>query len=223
VSDLPGSFLALSIWILGSFVLRWILQSTVGGTSIYGPLAAPIAVLMWLYMSAIAVLIGAALNAVVDRLWPNKARQDHAAEHEPVMKAQSEVHHEEAIAPTERRPEVNLARAVEALGEPTEEKEPGAAPAGTPVPVVAEATVVEVTAVEVTAVEAMVADAADAAGADAAGAEVAGEPEAAGAEAAGEPEADGKAGAAGERKPPEERKPASVGKPGARAERDDIR
>jgi membrane protein len=74
VSDLPGSFLALSIWILGSFVLRWILQSTVGGTSIYGPLAAPIAVLMWLYMTAIAVLIGAALNAVVDRLWPHTAR-----------------------------------------------------------------------------------------------------------------------------------------------------
>ncbi|MEU8221644.1 YhjD/YihY/BrkB family envelope integrity protein [Kribbella sp. NPDC048915] len=74
VSDLPGSFLALSIWILGSFVLRWILQSTVGGTSIYGPLAAPIAVLMWLYMTAIAVLIGAALNAVVDRLWPHTAQ-----------------------------------------------------------------------------------------------------------------------------------------------------
>jgi membrane protein len=228
VSDLPGSFLALSIWILGSFVLRWILQSTVGGTSIYGPLAAPIAVLMWLYMSAIAVLIGAALNAVVDRLWPNKARQDHAAEHEPVMKAQSEVHHEEAVAPTEQRPEVNIARAVEALGEPTEEKEPGAAPTGTPVPVVAEATIVEVTAVEVTAVEATVAadaEAADAEAADAeaAGAEAAGEPEAAGAGAAGEPEADGKAGTAGERKPPVERKPASVGKPGARAERDDIR
>ncbi len=51
VSDLPGAFLALSIWILGSFVLRWVLQSTVGGTSIYGPLAAPIAVLMWLYMT----------------------------------------------------------------------------------------------------------------------------------------------------------------------------
>ena len=109
VSDLPGSFLALSIWILGSFVLRWILQSTVGGTSIYGPLAAPIAVLMWLYMTAIAVLIGAALNAVVDRLWPHKARTDAAAESasevqarkdaedeiEPVMKAEPDPHHEE--------------------------------------------------------------------------------------------------------------------------------
>jgi membrane protein len=113
VSDLPGAFLALSIWILGSFVLRWILQSTVGGTSIYGPLAAPIAVLLWLYLTAIAVLIGAALNAVVDRLWPHKARQDKLAQEqleqdkleqkklaesaqegqEPVMKAEPDPHH----------------------------------------------------------------------------------------------------------------------------------
>ncbi|GAA1517597.1 hypothetical protein GCM10009741_16230 [Kribbella lupini] len=113
VSDLPGSFLALSIWILGSFVLRWILQSTVGGTSIYGPLAAPIAVLMWLYMSAIAVLIGAALNAVVDRLWPHKARRDAA---EPVMKAEPDPSHEDhPLTPGELRPEVKLARVVEAM------------------------------------------------------------------------------------------------------------
>ncbi|MFI5707320.1 YhjD/YihY/BrkB family envelope integrity protein [Kribbella sp. NPDC051620] len=118
ISDLPGSFLALSIWILGSFVLRWILQTTVGGTSIYGPLAAPIAVLMWLYMTAIAVLIGAALNAVVDRMWPHKSRK-HPLEHsEPVMKTDSKVHHEEAIAPDDERPEVKMAKAIEALGEP---------------------------------------------------------------------------------------------------------
>jgi len=129
VSDLPGSFLALSIWILGSFVLRWILQSTVGGTSIYGPLAAPIAVLMWLYMTAIAVLIGAALNAVVDRLWPHKARKDH--EVEPVMKAESEPHHVEDVPVAHERPEAKIARAVEALGEDSDkraEKAPVEAP-----------------------------------------------------------------------------------------------
>ncbi|GAB2644857.1 YihY/virulence factor BrkB family protein [Kribbella swartbergensis] len=113
VSDLPGSFLALSIWILGSFILRWILQSTVGGTSIYGPLAAPIAVLLWLYMTAIAVLIGAALNAVVDRLWPHKARatepaaqaptrKDAEDEVEPVMKAEPEPRHEHTLTPVDR-------------------------------------------------------------------------------------------------------------------------
>ncbi|TDO47785.1 membrane protein [Kribbella sp. VKM Ac-2527] len=129
VSDLPGAFLALSIWILGSFVLRWVLQSTVGGTSIYGPLAAPIAVLLWLYLTAIAVLIGAALNAVVDRLWPHKARQEKLAQEqleqerlaqsaqegsEPVMKAEADPHHiAEEPGVGEERPEVKLARAIE--------------------------------------------------------------------------------------------------------------
>lgn len=124
VSDLPGSFLALSIWILGSFVLRWVLQSTVGGTSIYGPLAAPIAVLMWLYMTAIAVLIGAALNAVVDRLWPHKARvlEKAAAEDEvePVMKAEPDPHHEDnPLTPvSQERPEIGVAEKIERLSEP---------------------------------------------------------------------------------------------------------
>ena len=129
--------MALSIWILGSFVLRWILQSTVGGTSIYGPLAAPIAVLMWLYMTAIAVLIGAALNAVVDRLWPHKAHVAEVTktaedEVEPVMKAEPEPHHDHGpLTPvlSEERPELEIARRVEQL---TERKP--AAPRAEPVP-----------------------------------------------------------------------------------------
>ncbi|MFC5268196.1 YihY/virulence factor BrkB family protein [Kribbella qitaiheensis] len=129
VSDLPGSFLALSIWILGSFVLRWILQSTVGGTSIYGPLAAPIAVLMWLYMTAIAVLIGAALNAVVDRFWPHKSRKDHREEvPEPAMKAQTELKHADLVTPAQQRPEIKMAEAVQALAGPVEEDTPDTAP-----------------------------------------------------------------------------------------------
>ncbi|WP_433002672.1 YihY/virulence factor BrkB family protein [Kribbella sp. CA-294648] len=139
VSDLPGAFLALSLWILGSFLLRWVLQTTVGGTSIYGPLAAPIAVLLWLYLTAIAVLIGAALNAVVDRTWPDKSRKEDA-EHEPVMKADSKAHHEETLAPDDR-PEIKMAKKVEALGqhkapaapESTEAPDaPRAAPSRTP-------------------------------------------------------------------------------------------
>jgi membrane protein len=66
--DLPGATLAFAIWVLGSYLLRVVLESST--TSIYGPLAAPIAVLIWLYVTALAVLIGAALNASIDRLWP---------------------------------------------------------------------------------------------------------------------------------------------------------
>ena len=45
---------------------------SVGGTSIYGPLAAPIVLMIWLYVLSIAVLIGAALNAAVESIWPRR-------------------------------------------------------------------------------------------------------------------------------------------------------
>jgi membrane protein len=74
VRNVPGAVLALVIWIGASIALRWFLGESVGprSTSIYGPLAAPIVVLIWLYFLAIAVLIGAALNAATLSLWPAK-------------------------------------------------------------------------------------------------------------------------------------------------------
>lgn len=63
---MPGALLALVIWVGGGYLLRFALTHWVGGTSIYGPLAAPIVVLLWLYLISIAVLIGAAFNAAVD-------------------------------------------------------------------------------------------------------------------------------------------------------------
>jgi membrane protein len=71
--NLPGATFSLVAWIVGSFVLRWILTVTAADSrSIYGPLAAPIAVLLWLYILAIAVLIGAAVNAAFDTVFPQK-------------------------------------------------------------------------------------------------------------------------------------------------------
>ncbi|GAB3590034.1 hypothetical protein GCM10027446_03860 [Angustibacter peucedani] len=72
--DVPGGVLTLVIWVLASFVVRKVIGASVGGTSIYGPLAATIVVLIWLYFLAIAVLIGAALNAASRELWPIKGR-----------------------------------------------------------------------------------------------------------------------------------------------------
>jgi membrane protein len=79
--NVPGATLTLVLWVCGSFLLRWVLTTTAGeSTSIYGPLAAPIAVLLWLYLLSIAVLIGAAVNAAFDRVWPEsetaRARMD---------------------------------------------------------------------------------------------------------------------------------------------------
>ncbi len=69
--NLPGAIFTLFCWVFGSALLRLVLVGTAReSTSIYGPLAAPIAVLLWLYLLSIAVLIGAALNASFDQLWP---------------------------------------------------------------------------------------------------------------------------------------------------------
>lgn len=68
--NLPGATFALAAWIIGSGLLRWILTVTAQDSrSIYGPLAAPIAVLIWLYVVAIAILIGAAVNATFDTIF----------------------------------------------------------------------------------------------------------------------------------------------------------
>jgi YihY family inner membrane protein len=69
--QVPGAVLALLIWIVGSVSLRLYLAGSLSGVSVYGSLAAAIALLAWLYVAALAVLIGAALNAEIDRLWPS--------------------------------------------------------------------------------------------------------------------------------------------------------
>ena len=79
--ELPGAVLALLGWLLGSYLLRIILKVSVGGPSIFGPLAAPIVVLLWLYVLSLAVLIGAALNASVDRRWPARGVRGEPGRH----------------------------------------------------------------------------------------------------------------------------------------------
>ncbi|WP_432557508.1 YihY/virulence factor BrkB family protein [Granulicoccus sp. GXG6511] len=69
-AHVPGAALTLIVWLLGSAALRWILTTLTGGTSIFGPLAAPIALLLWLYLIAFAALVGAALNAAVAKVAP---------------------------------------------------------------------------------------------------------------------------------------------------------
>jgi len=69
--NLPGAVFTMFCWIFGSALLRWVLLAVANSsTSIYGPLAAPIAVLLWLYILSISVLIGAAINASIDEVWP---------------------------------------------------------------------------------------------------------------------------------------------------------
>ena len=61
-ADLPGAAITVAMWVGGSVLLRFVLSKSIGSPTIYGPLAAPIAFLIWLYVISIAVLIGAALQ-----------------------------------------------------------------------------------------------------------------------------------------------------------------
>ncbi|WP_435987843.1 YihY/virulence factor BrkB family protein [Terrabacter sp. LjRoot27] len=68
--NVPGALLAMAIWLGASYVVRISLEVSMGGSSIYGPLSTPIVLLIWLYALAVAILIGAGLNAAVRTLWP---------------------------------------------------------------------------------------------------------------------------------------------------------
>jgi membrane protein len=78
-ADLPGAAVTMAMWVGGSVLLRYVLTESIGGTTIYGPLAAPIAFLIWLYVISIAVLIGAAFNSSLDEVFPRLSGIDHEA------------------------------------------------------------------------------------------------------------------------------------------------
>ena len=74
--DLPGAVIAMLLWLASSFVLRSYLAFAIGHSPTYGALSAPIAALLFLYVTSLAVLIGAELNAEIDR---DRIRRDKRA------------------------------------------------------------------------------------------------------------------------------------------------
>ncbi|MFE4450376.1 YihY/virulence factor BrkB family protein [Streptomyces sp. NPDC056796] len=115
IEDVPGALVALGMWVLGSFLLRIYLTSTVEGPTIYGSLAAPIAVLLWIGVSAFAVLVGAAVNAAIDRVWPSLATAAARAASDRLKAAQAaelvartQAAHWEAYADDEEEDDVSM-------------------------------------------------------------------------------------------------------------------
>lgn len=80
IAHLPGVILTATTWALGSWLMRELLVQTLGGASLYGPLAAPIGLMLWLYVFALAILLGAAANAAVAVVWPQFAGLNRAEE-----------------------------------------------------------------------------------------------------------------------------------------------
>lgn len=62
----PGAVLAGVAWLAGSVLLSWYLGNFANFDATYGSLGAGIGLMMWLWMYAIVVLVGAELNSEID-------------------------------------------------------------------------------------------------------------------------------------------------------------
>ncbi len=64
---LPGALLATVAWLIATSLFTWYVQHLADYSDIYGSFGAGIALLIWMYLLAIIVLIGAEFNAVCER------------------------------------------------------------------------------------------------------------------------------------------------------------
>ena len=61
-----GSILAAVIWLVASILLSWYLEKFADYNATYGSLGAGIGLMMWMWVSAIAILLGAEINAEIE-------------------------------------------------------------------------------------------------------------------------------------------------------------
>jgi len=79
----PGAGLATIVWLLGSWAFGLYVGHFAAYSATYGPLAALIGLMMWFYLTAYVVLLGAEVNAALDAAW----KQEKAARRDPAVPA----------------------------------------------------------------------------------------------------------------------------------------
>jgi membrane protein len=70
----PGAVLAIAIFLGGSVTLRAYIQFVLDHNHAYGTLATPIAALLYFFVLALGVLLGAEFNAAIEQIAPAPAR-----------------------------------------------------------------------------------------------------------------------------------------------------
>jgi membrane protein len=71
----PGAILAMVVFLGGSAGLRWYISFILDHNHAYGTLAAPIAALLFFYVLALGVLLGAEFNAAIEAMSPSPVRR----------------------------------------------------------------------------------------------------------------------------------------------------
>ena len=75
----PGAAVATFVWLLGSWAFGLYVGHFAAYNALYGPLATLIGLMMWFYLTAYAVLLGAELNAALDHEWRMAAKRGESA------------------------------------------------------------------------------------------------------------------------------------------------
>lgn len=65
VADIPGALIAMGLWVVFSYALRWYFAWLFREGSVYGVISAPIAIMLWTYVTCLALLLGAAFNGAL--------------------------------------------------------------------------------------------------------------------------------------------------------------
>jgi len=83
--DLPGAALAAGLWVAAAFGMRTYVSVTVS-ESAFGPFAAPVVLMLWLYAISLAVLLGAELNGEIEKAFPSSGSGPKASRVGPAIR-----------------------------------------------------------------------------------------------------------------------------------------
>jgi membrane protein len=65
----PGALIATGLWVASSFVFKFYVTNVADYAVTYGTIGGVIVTMLWFYVSGLALLIGAELNAVLEAAW----------------------------------------------------------------------------------------------------------------------------------------------------------
>ncbi len=71
--DIPGAVLAFVVWLTGSYGLRVYATRFIESDSAYSYFGTPLVLMLWIYVTAVALLVGAEFNAEIEKMFPDGA------------------------------------------------------------------------------------------------------------------------------------------------------